>query len=92
MKKTISYTLAEVEEMTAQLIKIVGMTTAQINREYLMKVHGQGLNQLVGVAGLLALVGVEKASKMIARANACTGDVCKCRVYGQDLQVSFYIH
>lgn len=92
MKKEINYTLAEVNEMTEKLIQMVGMTTAAINREYKMKVHGQGYNVLVGVSGLLALVGVERAAKMITRANACMTDVCKCRVYGQDLQVSFYIH
>lgn len=92
MKKVLSYDLEEVERMTERLVELVGMTTAAINREYKMKVHGQGYNMLVGVSGLLALVGVERASKMLNRANACTGDVCHCRVYGQDLRVSFYIH
>ena len=92
MKKQISYNLDTIGKMTEQLVKMVGMTTAAINREYKIKVHGQGLNTLVGVSGLLALVGVERSAKMLARANACAGDVCKCRVYGQDMQVSFYIH
>lgn len=92
MKKQLEYDLAEVEVMTQQLVDAVKMTTAAINREYKIKVHGQGYNQLVGVSGLLALVGVERASKMLSRANASMGDVCRCRVYGQDLQVSFYIH
>lgn len=92
MKKQISYELDTIGKMTEQLVKMVGMTTAAINREYKIKVHGQGLNTLVGVSGLLALVGVERAAKMLTRANACAGDVCRCRVYGQDTQVSFYIH
>lgn len=92
MKKNLDYNPMEIEAQRATFEKAVQMTTAQINFNYLIKVKGQGLNQLVGVAGLLALVGIERASKMIARANACLTDVCKCRVYGQDLQVSFYIH
>lgn len=81
-----------IEQMRNALEAAVEMTTRQINFNYLIKIHGQGYNQLVGVAGLLALVGVERAARMIKRANACTGDVCRCQVYGQNTQVSFYIH
>lgn len=92
MKKFLDYNIEAVEEMKKNLEKALKMTTTQINREYLIKVHGLGYNMLVGVNGLLALVGDTRATKMIQRANACMSDVCKCRVYGQDLQVSFYIH
>ena len=91
--RTFNYTWSEeVENMKQTLCKKVGMTTKQINREYLIKLHGQGYNQLLGVGGLLELIGLDRAAKMIERANNCTGDVCRCRVYGQDLQISFYIH
>lgn len=90
--KTFNYDLEEATKMVQSLESKIKMTTAQINFNYLIKVHGQGLNQLVGVTGLCALVGADRAAKMLTRANACVGDVCKCRVYGQDLQVSFYIH
>ena len=70
-------------------------TTTEINREYLIKVNGRTengyLNKLVGVRGLLALVGIDRANKMLARAYACAGDVCRFKVYG-GIQVSFYIH
>lgn len=92
MKKTLSYNVAEIEAMRKRFEDAAGMTTAEINLNYLIKVHGQGFNQLVGVAGLLALVGIEKAVKMLARANKSTGDCCTCRVYGQNLAISFYIH
>jgi hypothetical protein len=92
MKKTLEYNLNEVEEMTNTLVNAIKMSVTEINREYLIKVKGQGFNTLVGVSGLLAFVGAERAAKMLTRANKCTGDVCKCQVYGQDLQISFYIH
>ena len=88
MKKFIDYDFQTIEAEKKQL----NMTETQINREYLIKVKGNGYNTLVGVAGLLALVGVEKANKMLDRANKCLGDVCRCAVYGTGLQVSFYIH
>lgn len=92
MKKNLTYNLDEVWQMKDALADAVKMSVTEINREYLMKAKGQGYNTLVGVSGLLALVGVERAAKMLKRANACDGDVCKCQVYGQGLQISFYIH
>lgn len=67
---------------------------AQIVRDYRIKVNGRTsdgyVNKLVGVAGLLSLVGFERANKMLDRAYAChVGDVCRCKVYG-GVQVSFY--
>lgn len=92
MKRTLNYSYsAEGEQMRKQLEREVNITSAQINLNYLIKVFGDGLNQLVGVGGLLELVGVERAAKMIKRANASAGDVCRCKVYG-GVQVSFYIH
>lgn len=76
-------------------MKNLNYTTTEINRDYLIKVCGRTaagyINKLVGVAGLLTLVGIDRANKMLARAYACTGDVCRCKVYG-GIQVSFYIH
>lgn len=92
MKKILDYNPMEIEALRSKFEKAAGMTTAQVNFNYLIKVHGQGLHQLVGVAGLLALVGIERAVKMLARANKAQGDKCTCRVYGQDLAVTFYIH
>ena len=90
--KKFNYTWSEeIEQMKNELVKAVKMTVAQINFNYLIKVSGEGYNQLLGVGGLLEMVGLERAEKMIKRANACTGDVCRCKVYG-GVEVSFYIH
>ena len=86
--KTLNYDFEAAEAAKQNLI----MSETQINREYLIKVYGNGYNTLVGVAGMIALVGAEKANKMLERANKCLGDVCKCAVYGTGLQFSFYIH
>ena len=90
--KTFNYSWTEeLENLRVQLEQMLGMKTREINREYLIKMSGDGYNQLLGVGGLLEMVGLEKAAKFIKRANACTGDVCKCKVYG-GVQISFYIH
>lgn len=92
MKNFLNYDFFEVEKLRKGFENSVKMTTAQINLAYLIKVKGQGYNHLVGVSGLLALVGADRAAKMVQRANKCQGDVCRCQVYGQGLQVSFYVH
>ena len=70
-------------------------TTKEINRDFLIKVsgllNGKKLNTLVGVSGLVNLIGEERAEKFVERAFRCTGDVCRCKVYG-GLLVSFYLH
>lgn len=93
--KKFNYTWSEAIEgkggMKDQLVQAVKMTVSQINREYLIKLSGDGYNQLLGVGGLLEMVGLQRASKMIERANRCDGDVCRCKVYGGVL-ISLYIH
>ena len=90
--KKFNYTWSdESEQLRENLEEQIGMKTSKINREYLIKVSGDGYNQLLGVGGLLEMVGLDKAVKMLKRANASTGDVCRCKVYG-GVQVSFYIH
>jgi len=86
--KKLEYNKEQVEEMKKEL----SYSTTEINREYLIKVSGNGYNTLVGVAGFLALVGVQRANKMLERAAQCLGDVQRCKVYGTGLQVSLYIH
>ena len=88
MKKSLSYDFNAIEEMKKQLL----FSESFINKVYLIKVKGEGYNMLVGVAGMLALIGAERANKFITRANKCAGDVCTCQVYGRDMRVSFYIH
>lgn len=71
-------------------------TTAYINRNYLIKAYGidnegKRINKLLGVSGLIALIGVELANKLIARAERdgqdCT--VCKLR---RGVKISLYLH
>lgn len=65
-----------------------------INSNFRMKVYGydengKRINKLVGVAGLIALIGIEFINKFIDRALKAGLDkvVCKLR---RGLQVSFY--
>lgn len=65
-----------------------------INRNFRMKVYGydengKRINKLVGVAGLIALIGVEFINKFIDRALKAGLDkvICKLR---RGLQISFY--
>lgn len=68
-------------------------TTSEVNRDYKMKAYGyfngKKVNTLIGVAGLVAMVGIDNANKMIARAMASRKDkeVCKLR---RGIQVTFY--
>lgn len=68
-------------------------TTSQVNRDYKIKVYGmyndKKVNTLVGVCGLIKMVGIDNANKMIARAMRSTGDkeVCKLR---RGIKVTFY--
>lgn len=68
-------------------------TTREINRNYKIKVaglvDGSKVNTLVGVSGLLELVGVEMANKLLDRAFRCMDDkqVCKLR---RGLKIIFY--
>lgn len=90
--KKYHYTWSEESEaLKKELVKAVKMSVKQINREYLIKLSGEGYNQLIGVGSLLEIIGLDKAVRFISRANKCLGDVCKCKVYG-GVQVSFYIH
>ena len=67
-------------------------TTREVNRNYKIKVYGmvdgKKVNKLVGVRGLIELVGVEMANKMLRRAFRCMDvQVCKLR---RGIKISFY--
>lgn len=68
-------------------------TTKQINANFRIKVsgvfNGKKVNTLVGVAGALALIGVEMLNKLLKRAFACIADKCVCKLR-RGLKVSFY--
>lgn len=65
-----------------------------INRNYRLKVSGvdalgNRINKLVGVAGLLALIGVEMFNKLLDRAARCFEDIFVCKLR-RGLKISFY--
>ena len=73
---------------------VLNYTTATINKNFRIKVYGvdnmgNRINKLVGVAGILALIGVELLNKFLNRAFHCMDDVCVCKLR-RGLKVSFY--
>ena len=73
---------------------ILKYTKSFINRNFRIKVYGldaQGnrINKLVGVAGAIALIGIDLLNKFIDRAINAGLDKCVCKLR-RGLQVSFY--
>lgn len=69
-------------------------TTAEINRNFRIKVagrdaNGNRINTLVGVSGLIKLIGKELFEKFVKRAFDCMLDVCVCKLR-RGLKISFY--
>jgi hypothetical protein len=69
-------------------------TTREINFNFRIKVSGldetgKRINKLVGVAGAIALIGIEMLNKLLKRAFACKEDVCVCKLR-RGLKFSFY--
>nr|DAQ21909.1 MAG TPA: hypothetical protein [Caudoviricetes sp.] len=73
---------------------VLKYTKSFINRNYRLKVYGMDangnrINKLVGVAGLIALIGIEFVNKFIERAEKAMADKCVCKLR-RGLQVSLY--
>lgn len=68
-------------------------TTSQINREWKIKVYGLvngvKVNKLVGVSGLIALIGVEMANKLVCRAFDALADKVACKLR-RGIKITFY--
>ena len=69
--------------------------TSEINRNFRIKVSGRDengnrINKLVGVAGAIALIGIEMLNKLLRRAFACMDDVCVCKLR-RGIKFSFYV-
>lgn len=66
--------------------KLIAISALKINGV----VDGKKVNKLVGVKGLIELIGVEMANKMLRRAFNGTDDktVCKLR---RGIKISFYV-
>lgn len=77
--------------MKAMTVTYNGMkySTKQVNANFKIKVYGNGINKAVGVKGLIELIGVELANKMLKRAFLSMDDkeVCKLR---RGLKITFY--
>ena len=77
------------------LATTLNYSTREINRTFKIKVYGyvdgRKIDTLVGVSGLLRLVGVELANKMLAKAFRTMDDkqVCKLR---RGIKVTFYYY
>lgn len=70
-------------------------STKSINRNFRIKVNGivdgKKINKLVGVKGLIELIGVEMANKLLRRAFRCVKDAEHCKLR-RGLKISFYYH
>ena len=68
--------------------------TSTINANFKIKVfgieNGKKLNTLVGVSGLINLIGIDLANKLVARAFNGTNDKCVCKLR-RGLKVTFYV-
>lgn len=68
--------------------------TSIINANFKIKVfgieNGKKLNTLVGVSGLINLIGIDLANKLVARAFNGTDDKCVCKLR-RGLKVTFYV-
>lgn len=68
----------------ADIYKGLEYTTKEINRTFKIKVNGmfngKKINTLVGVSGLIKLVGVEMANKLLRRAFRCVKDAEHCKL------------
>lgn len=70
-------------------------STKSINRNFRIKVNGivdgKKINKLVGVKGLIELIGVEMANKLLRRAFRCMNDAEHCKLR-RGLKISFYYY
>lgn len=69
-------------------------TTAEINRNYRIKVsgidnNGNKIHKLVGVSGAIELIDIEMLNKFLDRASNCMEDVCVCKLR-RGIKFSFY--
>jgi hypothetical protein len=77
-------------------MKTLNYTTAEINRNFKIKVfgvvNGKKINTLVGVSGLLNLLdgAVDLMNRLLDRAFASKGDKCVCKLR-RGIKVSFYV-
>lgn len=70
-------------------------STREINRNFKIKVYGyvdgRKIDTLVGVSGLLRLLGVELANKMLAKAFRTMDDKQACKLR-RGVKITFYYY
>ena len=77
------------------LATTLNYSAREINRTFKIKIYGyvdgRKIDTLVGVSGLLRLIGVELANKMLAKAFRTADDkqICKLR---RGIKVTFYYY
>lgn len=81
--------------MTTTIYNGLEYSTKSINRNFRIKVNGivdgDKINKLVGVKGLIELIGVEMANKLLRRAFRCLKDAEHCKLR-RGLKISFYYY
>lgn len=81
--------------MSVSIFNGLERTTKEINMNFRIKVNGivdgKKINTLVGVSGLIKLVGVEMANKLLRRAFRCVKDAEHCKLR-RGLKISFYYY
>ena len=81
--------------MTTTIYNGLEYSTKSINRNFRIKVNGivdgDKINKLVGVKGLIELIGVEMANKLLRRAFRCLKDAEHCKLR-RGLKIFFYYY
>lgn len=68
-------------------------TTKEINRFFIIKAYGRGLNTALGCRGFYALLAdsPELADKLVIKAMDCKGDKITFRLR-RGIKITFYLH
>lgn len=65
-------------------------TSRDFNRNFKVKIYGNGINKAVGYSGYLAAIGDDKlAHRLLQKAADYMGDVLHCKLR-RGIKVSFY--
>ena len=65
-------------------------TSKDLNRNFICRIYGNGINKAVGFSGLCAIVNDDElVQRLMDRAMNCMEDVCHCKLR-RGIKVSFY--
>lgn len=72
------------------MIRNYTYTSRDFNRNFKVKIYGNGINKAVGFSGYMAAIGDEAlAKRLLDRAFNCMDDVCHCKLR-RGIKISFY--